>query len=228
MSTHYWSLLPNARNQMLRTIEDAELDPRDFEWSETRGSRREPGSTRLSYNPAEDSFFQLTPQRDSEVWGVRFSPGAVIRVEATLALSWPRAAYLFAEWLRNIKTQAAEPDLWARIIADARETVVSGDYGSPANNDKFRPEETEVIFIRIEQVRANLLGSGLNEEQARVVSERLDYLTEATRRLGRFDWRGAALGVAFDIAVAVAFDPEQAQRLLNAILGTAQRLLSGG
>jgi hypothetical protein len=51
-------------------------------------------------------------------------------------------------------------------------------------------------------------------EQFAEVKAQLDYLTEATVRLGRFDWRGLAASTFIGITLQLGLTPDRAARTL--------------
>lgn len=81
--------------------------------------------------------------------------------------------------------------------------------GSPENNRNFTVEESNEIITSIDNLK-NMIIDKFNplEDQVKFMKERLDYLSDATNRLGKFDWSALFISTMISIAVNMIFDKD--------------------
>jgi hypothetical protein len=53
-----------------------------------------------------------------------------------------------------------------------------------------------------------------NQEQFKVINDRLEYLTNALDKHNKFDWKGIAIQTVISIGIALSLSPEKGQQLL--------------
>src|SRR5712692_991274 len=120
------TLLKSQKNTIYKTIERAELSPRDFRWEQRDGEPLGfPSSEQetlvhiptgfycmivnASINPRHRS---LGPYDSPGDYLILFEPGDESRVESFTGISLQWALRHIGDWLENIKREATEPDLW--------------------------------------------------------------------------------------------------------------------
>ncbi len=57
----------------------------------------------------------------------------------------------------------------------------------------------------------------LNAERLRAIESRIDYLIEASERMGRKDWHMTLMGIIATLIIAAVVTPERAQELFRMI-----------
>jgi len=218
------SLLRSQKNDVMRAIRIAGLNPADFGWDEVAsGSAGHTIVPRLVHVPTR-SWFAF--DGDGAVYASHFWPSSldVGYSEGPVALpvrgDWRNQLACFMHWLKLVRRELSEPDLWS-VFSDGSTYRDESD----ADNSPFNPAERDQIIAQLGEVRRYIVATGVDETQLLAIDARLDYLTEATERLGRIDWRVVAIGMAFEIALAAAFNPEQARHLFDLMAQAAQRLL---
>ena len=120
---------------------------------------------------------------------------------------------LVLEWLGRVRREYDAPDLWAMALQDRKflqPSVVEG------TNTEFTPDERGYISARLDEIRNFALASAdLTIEQRELIEAEIEYTKEATKRLGRTDWKSVLVGVFFTIVVAATVTPDRAQQLLH-------------
>lgn len=98
-----------------------------------------------------------------------------------------------------------------RSLATAKENLVTPDQD---NIVEFTYEERQQVKLALSTFRVRLIETfNPTEEQLRVISERLDYLSGAVDRLNRFDWKEVAVSTLFSIATTLTLDVERGRQL---------------
>jgi hypothetical protein len=138
-----------------------------------------------------------------------YSPGETRRVEQELLYNWDGHSEHVAAWVRNLVRELEAPDLWS----DAGRLAAGGD--EIDRNEPFSPDELHVVREQLQTIRAYVKATyDLNSAQAAMLDKRLTYLEAAAGRVGRFDWRGLAVSVVFNIAWDLAFTSTQAREFV--------------
>jgi hypothetical protein len=188
-----------ARNDVFKAIEAAGVDPGEFDWEGDVGQSRLRHVPSGAYFVFEGDYGQFVgtyksgelPEQSYEVFSV---PALIQRVES---------------WLRELKFDLATPDLWAEL---RRERELLGGAYEEVENTPFTPEEQTEISRQLREIKEYAKERhSLSEEQMESLETRLDYLEEATGRLGRIDWRTAFVGAIVEFILVAALPPETAR-----------------
>jgi hypothetical protein len=115
-------------------------------------------------------------------------------VEERTGLSQYRLMEQVGFWLAEIKRDIETPDLWAQLQGEAELLGAASD--ETVENTPFTPAEQEEIAGQLRELREYVRRTySLSKSQTRFLEERLDYLPEASNRVGRKDWLLMAAGV---------------------------------
>jgi hypothetical protein len=216
-------LLKRQRNDLHKAISDVGFDPREFALSEVPWIHNHAVmATRMAYL-GTGYYFELVLVPNIDDWDWIAEPGFYeAHVEAERVENWIGVIENLKWWLKEcLEPEVREPDLWYQDL----ETVATVESGDEFHNDPFSDGEVERIEGRIASVRLFVVESGVEGELLAEINRKLDYLGASAKRVGRFDWRNQAVGIAVTIAVSAAFNPQQAQNLLNLLALGAQRLM---
>lgn len=218
------------RNKLLRAhtndihawLTQLGADPRQFEWRDD--NLHSPPLDELVHVPS--GFFMRFYGNAPDEWGepeirVWLYPGLDTPREKTSVAAWSSVKPLVQRWYAALRSETEVPDLWETALGQAGMLGT----GNPANNEPFTAVEQKQIAAGVDAARERLRASNLHEQTLADVNGKLDYLVDASTRMGRFDWRNVAVSVVLDIAVASAFDPNRARELFNIIVGVASKLL---
>jgi hypothetical protein len=155
----------------------------------------------------------------------QYSPGEETLVEEQYPGDWAHQHEYIWQWLRRLKREAEEPDLWAAISGES--ALVLGASAGGVGNAPFSSPERQRISGTLNEIREYLVATQqLSGARLAFAEERLRYLEEASSRIGRKDWVNLAYGALINIAVGAALSP-QAARDAAAVGGRRARLGPG-
>jgi hypothetical protein len=190
-------------NQIFEAIQNAGLDPRDFDPKEADAE------VRIKHKWSE-SYFIVGGNAGHYVGRYVVGDAPDWRYEA---YSWQTLMERVSGWLKDVKRDLETPDLWAEL---QRETELLGDTSKYATeNTPFTPEEQKEIVGRLKEL-AEYAGRTywLSGEQMQVLDAKIDYLVDAAGRLGRTDWRSVFVGAIVSYILTAAIPPESARSVL--------------
>ena len=224
-------LLPSQKNVLFNAIRNTGLDPGDFYWEEQPSSHYKDTKVSILVHRTSGYFFLFDNHwRTAEQFIGKFSPGADITVESYASPCFPFSQML--EWIGNVKQQIEEPNLWA-TISDERSLL---EAGSTANSENlpFSKEEQIKVGQALDEIKKYLLMiQQLNLDQQKKVQRQLDYLRDASERLGRKDWLNILISTILSTAVTIGLTPDStrdwfrfAGQIVRQLLGTVISLPS--
>lgn len=206
------------RNQVFEAIQAAGLAPEGFDWDGGADGNC------IRHLPSEAYFvFGGVPGR----YVACYAAGDDDPVEEREALSWQAQMRHVERWLAAVKRDIEMPDLWAEL---QHETELLGATADEAiENTPFTPDEREEIAERLQEMKDYARHTySLSEAQMLDLDAKLDYLVDATGRLGRTDWRGVFVGIILSFALTAALPPESARHILLTLLRSIGHLLGHG
>ena len=144
--------------------------------------------------------------------------------------AWPYEAYgwqavmrYVSRWLGDVKRDLDTPDLWAELQSEAE--LLGATYNEDTDNTPFTSQEKTEIAERLHEFAEYAEHTySLSEAQKSDLNAKLDYLVEATDRVGRVDWRNAVVGAIFAFVLTAALPPESARDLLHMLLRVISHL----
>jgi hypothetical protein len=195
------------KNEIFGAITEAGLAPVDFELSLDPYE----GNTVLDHKRSGASF----------VIGEEGRSGISISFEVA---DGPRQYRSVDEWLPMVKSwltvlkrDLETPDLWA--VLQQQQTMLDSPAGDPVENTPFTAEEQQQIAQQLDEVRAYVKETyELSGDQTRLLEGHLDYLQDATSRMGRVDWRNAVTGVLLGTVVNAALPGDAVRDALRMLL----------
>lgn len=224
-------LLRSQRAWVFSVLTNHGFDPREFdlqdEFSTVAGPHQTILAPALVHRATRFYFaFRIHPEQPTAFW-VEFSPGNETQVDSYGSGDWGTVvAPTFQEWLRYVRREIEAPDLWGALRGEAQ--LVAGDVGPEAENTPFTRHEQTEIRRQLEEIKQLVRANhSLNETQLAALDSRLDFLAEATSRLGRIDWREAFVGSMLGL-VLQAIVPVEPIREVLIIVGRALGHLFGG
>jgi hypothetical protein len=202
------------KNAVLSWVLDEKCDPTEFEWKEIQGQEH----TQFSHNTYRASELIHFPTGFYVRFGAVYltiCPGPKSKVEEiNLYQDWNARERTVRDWLERVKAEHEAPDLWAMAFQDRAFLRLSSVFESA--NTNFTSEEQQYIAARLDAIRDFVIGSGgLESGQQRLIEAQIQYAKEATKRLGRVDWKGVLINTLFAIAVNAVFTPDRTRQLFQ-------------
>jgi hypothetical protein len=190
------------KNQVFKAIESAGLNPNDFKFED------KDAEVRLKHRWSESHF----------IFGGDAGHYIGSYVAGDLP-DWPYEVYSWeavitrvSGWLTDVKLDLDTPDLWAEMQGAAE--LLGGTSGEANENAPFTPEERKEIELRLREVEQGVKEAYLlSAEQIQILDAKINYLIEATGRLGRTDWHGVFVSVILGYVLQAALPPESARSM---------------
>ena len=206
------ALNKDQRNAVLAAVQDAGLFPAEFDWTGAVGSR-------LCHLPT-GAYFVFEGVAGN--YSSQYSAGDV-PVERREGLSQHRLMQQVGLWLAKLKRDIDTPDLWAELRRERELLAAASD--EAIENTPFSVPEQEQIAGQIRDIKDYLIRThALSEAQAK----RLDYLIDASGRVGRKDWFLMAASVILGYVVTAALSPAAAVHVLGTLLSSVGHILGAG
>jgi len=181
------------------------FDPKDFEFDNDPSSDAE---IRITYRGSESQF---TVGGDARQYvGSRVAgdgPPWPYQV-----YSWSGVEDRLSAWLGEVKQDIETPDLLAELERE-REVLGTGP-AETVENAAFNPDERQEIAKQLQEIKEFAENAhSLSGHQMKALEAKIEYLNDAADRLGRLDWRAAALGTMFTLAAEAMLPPEAARHI---------------
>jgi hypothetical protein len=207
------TLLPSQMNEIFSLVQQIELNHSDFEWRE-RVSSQSSNITISDLVHKSTGFYFLFDYHPTHRHYSQCSPGEDTAIQQQISRSWETQKTFAKTWLHWLKREIESPDLWGSIArgAEIAEAAASND----TENISFNENEKQYIATGINEIKEYLLKAhDLSERNATLVAQRLDYLIEASNRVGRKDWINLLLSVLVGIVISAALPPDSARELFS-------------
>jgi hypothetical protein len=129
------------------------------------------------------------------------------------------------DWADELKT--AKPARQTRI--GGRVPVGSAQSQEDQENTPFTPTERAEITNQLRAIRDSVRRSySLSAEQLAAIDKQLEEAEEASKRLGRKDWKSMFYGIVFGLIVNDAIPPEVAQYIFTGVVHGIAHLFGAG
>jgi hypothetical protein len=196
------------RNDIVEAIQAGGLDPRQFNLNDSGIEAR------WKHKWSASCFI------------IGGGPGHYVgqRIVGDSPVTWPYEVYSWqalmervSTWVHDVKRDLDTPDLWAEL---QRETKLLGAGSNVVTeNTVFTAEEQKQIAERLRELAKHVSQMhSLSKAQIDALEEKLDYLVDASGRLGRKDWLNAFIGATFGYVLAAALPPDSARIIFQTFL----------
>ena len=167
--------------------------------------------SQLQHRPSTAYF--LFEVLKGEHW-CRYSPGSQKAFEEHYPGPWSGQMDCVRQWLANLRRETDAVDLWAGLSGN--EVLLGSSVTDQAGNEPFTVAERKHVATSLSEIRAYLISTQqINEESLRDIDARLQYLQDASDRLGKKDWLNVVFAVVANIVVGAALAPDAARNLLR-------------
>jgi hypothetical protein len=206
------------------------LNAADFDWRRdySEATQYGPGQDAdtvdvLVHTPTGFHFKFDVQQPRGSLWAF-YNPGPEGVPRRDHAGGWDQVWAYFGRWLGQVAEEHAAPDLWATLRQQADVIV-----GEAVANTPFTLDEQAQVTAQLteakEYVRANL---ELEPAQLDRIEAQLDYLIDASRRVGRIDWRNLFVGSFLSLVIQGVVPVLPIQQVLFVVLHGLAALFGGG
>ncbi len=202
-------VLKKHTNELLKVIIETGRDVNDFELKRHRNSSVGE-AVQIVYKDSPMSFWVMPHSTDSldvfKIAQVQFLPNFPENI-SDYPYNLTEVKEIFKGWLSSHLAEYVEnlmeTDYW-EIIKTNPLTIDSIDF---TKNEPFSLDEQKQLKLGLEEIKVLLAENfGLTKTQIELVHKRMDYLSEATERLKKTDWKGITISTIVAIAYDLSFD----------------------
>jgi hypothetical protein len=195
------------RNQIFKAIQAVGLDAGQFDLIDSESEAR------IKHKWSE-SYFTVSRKSGYYVGQYLVGDGAVWPYSPC---SWQLLMPRVRTWLEEVKRDLDTPDLWAELLREADLLGVGSSVVT--ENTPFTPDEQREIAQRLDEaVKYVRETQSFSKAQIQALEEKLDYLVDASARLGRKDWLNTFIGVILGFVLTAALAPESARTIFTTFL----------
>lgn len=125
---------------------------------------------------------------------------------------------VFSNWLNDVVKPYLEelntPDLWKMFFETRTSTKMQ--LASIFDFQPFSEEEKIPIRFSLNEFRILVTRNfNPNQDELKIIKDRLDYLSYALDKHNKFDWKGIAINTAISIGIALSLSPKRGRILLQ-------------
>jgi hypothetical protein len=195
------------RNVLFESIQAVGLDPRDFDLADC------------------GTEVQIKHKWSESIFIIGGGPGGYVgRSVVGDGPGWPYDAYSWqslttrvSRWLNEVKRDLETPDLWAELRREVHLLAVGSN--EVTENTLFTQDEQKQIAEQLRGLAKHVSdASSLSEAQKQILNEKIDYLVDGSRRLGRKDWLNIFIGVTLSYLLSTALPPDVARGIFSTCL----------
>lgn len=211
-------LLKSQANQVLEELRNAGISPLEFKWEDTNSPNygAKHVVSKLVHAPSGYYFIFDNVGEFRSVW----SPGMEKEQQRANSSSWNGQVKHLKEWLRYLKREVESPDLWSAIFQESELIEATSSDGL---NTPFNPQEKKYILSGINEIKQYLLNA--HKLDPELFEARLNYLAEASNRVGRKDWINLLLSVLVGIIMQAALPPETTREVFRFVGAVLRQIL---
>lgn len=212
-----FGVLKKHKNMLLQCIQEAELDPQDFSGKEEQTN----GDTWFELKYKDTPLWYAVKRHEHDyglgyVFKTLFKPG--LPRAAPSPMAWQHVEQDFSIWLEtDLKEYLNEvngPDLWAQI--PSQKPVVSDAPVGSDDREQFTKTEQDQLQMSIKEFRQIIIEKhSPNDDQLKLIDDRLDYLSEQVSKLNRINWRSLALATLIAVIIQLTLSTEQGKELFE-------------
>jgi hypothetical protein len=195
------------RNNIFEAIKEVALDPREFDLKDSGAEVRikhKWSESCLIVRRESGYYAGQSVVGDGPVWP--YSP-----------CSWQTLIPRVSTWLEEVKRDLETPDLWAELQREGELLRVGSN--EVTENTPFTPEEQREIARRLKKLAKHVRKTQpFSQMQMQALDEKLNYLVDASGRLGRKDWLNAFIGVTLAFMLGTALPQESARTIFMTFL----------
>jgi hypothetical protein len=178
-------LRKQQRNEVFEAINEGGLDPREFKLTEEEWAQlvHEATGSEFGMRQRRIILYSLLLRSSRSPYQI-FSKVAGDPPKSEGCDTWEEILNRVREWLTELKSALSTPDLWEQL------RYASAAGADDSDNSAFTEDEQREIAEKLDELRARAeTAYSLSDAQMTELNTKLDYLLEASKRVGRKDWR---------------------------------------
>lgn len=198
-------LLISQKDQLYDLIENLGLSPSQFEFSEDFSDKYlGQKKTTLKFKDREFFFvFETGPKAINSHYSI-MCPGTESYIKNEYPGDWANQIYYITIWLKNILREINSPNKWERLQSEIGNIQLNFEH----DHDKFSVQEFEDIQSKVLGIKQGLGSIGLQEEEVKIINQKLDHLTEMAKVLTKFDWKSLFAGSIASVLIQLSITPD--------------------
>lgn len=218
-------LLKSQQNDILKYIENARLNHKDFQWIMERSSFGPFFEVPKLINLSTNYYFKFDIQ-EGDLFTTEYFPNEKGVIHIRSHLNWNCQFIEFVTWIDTLKNELETPDFWEISLNASKIFELTADKG--LTNELFTIEEQDYISAKLLEIENYLIENyNLSSENLAFIKEKINYLEDRSKRLGKKDWLNIVIGISFKIAMDIGLSSQLAKDFFK-LVGTAFRhFLSG-
>lgn len=206
-------LLKSQKKTIFDIVVIVGLEPANFKWTKERDYSGRGEVPCLRYE-GTDFFFKFD-FKDKDRYCV-FSPGEQEMIEAEFPEDWDDVAFYIKQWLDNLTREIRVVDPWEALGKYTPGEKI--DLNDEKANTPFTYPEVESITKAINRLHDEINKNyKLSSKEIEIVENRLDYLIDRAKNVGRIDWKNIFIATMMNVAFQLAMNPTQTSLLWNLI-----------
>jgi hypothetical protein len=226
VSSHALKLDKLQRNELFRAVEAAGIGPAAFELLEegsgiTLKHRESDAVLRASRRPP---LVRAISGIGGSGPGPQFAVvGGLPSATQTRSLheTWGEVVERVTSWVGELREDLSSPDFWTSL-----EGVPPLGDDATHDNSPFTPEERQGIAERAAAIKTEAQSRyQLTDQQIQILEAKLDYVVEASKRMGRLDWRNLVAGVVLDMVREAVLPTQTTTKVFNHLLTAVSHML---
>jgi hypothetical protein len=198
-------LLISQKDKIFDLIESAGLAPSQFEFIEGPSSNAQGQiKTILNFKNSDFYFVFENGVNTLDSHYAIFCPGKESFVKHEYPGGWEGQLGYVASWLASLLREIYSPNKWERL----KHEIAGMKLSFENDQDKFSVSEFEGIQSNVLRIKQGLGSIGLQEEEIKIINQKLDHLTEMAKVLNKFDWKSLFVGSIASIVIQLSITPE--------------------
>lgn len=221
------NLMKSQMNEIFELITNRELAPTSFKWKNV-GSILDKSIDVQRLILRDTEYYFSFNNISGGYWNLSFSPGLQrLEDEVDNCRSWQDVTRIFGIWLTCLTREMEQPDLWQEI----NQYNLGYTEWSQDNNNLFTFNEATRIIDGVNNVRTYLLEQSVEDEsQSQIINDKMDYLINSAKIMGRKDWGNIFVGALLNLFITLSIEPEKGKIVIDifkSTLGGIIKLISG-
>ncbi len=200
-------ILKSKKSEIYQWISALGLEPSMFEWEVVPSKNEVSSHTKVSKLRYINTHYFFIFDFKNGAHHCTFSPGQDVLIQREFPGNWTLQLDNLKRWLAYLKREIKTIDPWDEI--DKYMPGEKINLEDEKENSPYSYEQVEHITKALHKLKDEIKKNyGLNDTQDKLVQEKLDYLIDRSKKMGRIDWKNIFVATFMGLAVNLALNPE--------------------